>query len=244
LSVEDRGRLSGSPHLKVGVLGLTIIEDRGKRLVPRRRATSELLAYLAVNHGGGTREQLLEALWPDEDPLRTRGRLWQSTSEARRLLGEGFVRVGDRYKLDRKFVTTDADEVEEALGRSDLGRAAVDGALAQFRGDALESAGGPWAAGERRRLRALHAELAERAARFRLDGGDVRGALAAAEAGLRSDELNERLWRLAMEAEGALGLRASVTDRYGQLCELVDARLGLQPESETRRLYRSLLAQS
>src|SRR2546430_17653488 len=44
--------------------------------------------------------------------------------------------------------------------------------------------------------------------------GEGRAALDLAERGLDVDALNESLWRLAIEAESALGLREAVADRY------------------------------
>jgi len=43
--------------------------------------------------------------------------------------------------------------------------------------------------------------LFDEVGRARLDAGDVRGALDAAERGLAVDVLNEGLWRLALETE-------------------------------------------
>jgi two-component SAPR family response regulator len=99
------------------------------------------------------------------------------------------------------------------------------------------------AEGELRRLRATHVELLERIGRIRLDGGEPRAALEAAERALAVDRLNESTWRLALEAESALGLREAVDDRYEQLRQLLGERLGLEPDRETRSLYRGLLAQ-
>jgi len=68
--------------------------------------------------------------------------------------------------------------------------------------------------------------------------------LDAAERGIRVDELNEGCWRLALEAEGSLGLRDAVTARYDMLARLLADRVGLQPAHETTTVYRRLLAQA
>ena len=60
----------------------------------------------------------------------------------------------------------------------------------------------------------------------------------------RFGTLNESLWRLAMKAENALGLREAVAERYERLRALLDERLGLEPAEETRLLHRRLLAQT
>jgi len=48
--------------------------------------------------------------------------------------------------------------------------------------------------------------------------------------------------RLLLEAEAALGQREALIDRYETFCHRLDNMLGLEPERETRRLYRRLLA--
>lgn len=85
---------------------------------------------------------------------------------------------------------------------------------------------------------------AERVARGCLQRGDPCGTLLACERGLTVDVLNERLTRVAMEAEAELGLRLAVARRYETLRDRLAARLGLEPERATRTLYRTLLAQA
>ena len=216
---------------------------------PKRTATRELIAYLALN-GESTRDQLLEALWPGEDPRRTRPRLWQSVSEAGRILGEAFVRTRDRYRLDPERVQLDTDELDGLIARADkaddpdIERDALEAALALWRGDPLAGADYHWADGTIRHLQAVHLDLLERVAYARLDAGDATAALEAAERGIASEELHEGLWRVALQAESDLGRREAITQRYDALRDRLDNRLGLQPDSDTTRLYRRLLAQT
>ncbi len=73
--------------------------------------------------------------------------------------------------------------------------------------------------------------------------GDIHGALQAAEDGLKLDNLNEALWRLAMQAESRLGLRDAISHRYQRLRHHLDDQLGIEPETATRSLYHELLGQ-
>jgi SARP family transcriptional regulator, regulator of embCAB operon len=115
--------------------------------------------------------------------------------------------------------------------------------LRLFRGEPLAGWDHLWADADIRRLRSTHAELLERLGHARLVTGDAHGALQAAQQGLALDAYNEGLWRLAMQAEGRLGLRDSVGQRYQQLRSLLDGQLGLEPERATRALYHELLGQ-
>lgn len=237
-----------APAIVARVALLGPVEIDGVRR-PRRATTVELLAYLALHEEGASRDQLLEAMWPNEDPRRTRPRLWQSVSEARRLLGEAFERQGDRYKLDRTRVDVDAAQLEQLLARLDAAPptsdidAIVQQALALWRGAPLDGSDYAWADAHRRQLEATLSKLARAAARARLDAGDAHAALQIAEQGLDSDDLDETLVRVALEAEAALGRREAVTERYEALRQRLDDRLGLEPERATRVLYRQLLGQ-
>lgn len=239
-----------APPISVSVLGpLQIIG--GKRRRRRIRASAHgLIAYLAFHPEGASRDQLLEALWPGEDPKRSEQRLWQSTSDARRVLGDALSRERDRYWLDRAHVRVDVDDLERLLGEvartedAASGRRLLDQALALFRGQPLEGSDYLWADGDVRRLRASYVQLLERVAHIRLADADARGALEAAERGLTVDLLNEAFWRLSMEAESALGLRQAVTRRYEDLRAVLNERLGLDPDRETRALYLKLLGQT
>jgi DNA-binding SARP family transcriptional activator len=216
---------------------------------PRRKATAELIAYLALHPQGATRDELFAALWPDDPLPRSEQRFWRVTTELRRLLPDGLRRDGERYLLDRNKVEIDLDQLEQlsrsAAMESDAcrQRALLEEALALFRGEPFAGIGTDWAEAEARRLRAVFVATFERLGRLRLDAGDAVGALAAAERGITLDDLNEPLWRLALEAEAALGLRQAVMERYEMLTSLLAERLGLEPQRETRALGRQLLGQ-
>jgi DNA-binding SARP family transcriptional activator len=249
VATTDATQSSQEEHSPGGVaislLGPVSVEGPDQ---PRRAATKELIAYLALNREA-TRDQLLEALWPAEDPRRTRPRLWQSVSEAARLLGDAFIRKRDRYRVDHQRIKIDAAEFDRLIASADTAedsaaeRAALEAALALWRGDPLAGADYQWAEGAIRHLEATYVDLVERVARARLEAGDAPAALEAAERGIAADELHEGFWRLALQAEGDLGRRDAVNERYETLRQLLDDRLGLQPTRATNTLYRQLLSQ-
>jgi DNA-binding SARP family transcriptional activator len=242
----------------ISLLGPLAIHGAKQSRRGLRARALELIAFLALRREGAQRDEILEALWPGEDPKRSRHRLYQAVRDARRLLGEAVASERDRYWLDRKRVRVDVDDLEElvkgarAFRGSGQQAAAVDGrsrealasALSLFRAEPLAGSDYAWAASEIRRLRATHAALVELVGRTRLEAGEARDALELAERGLTVDVLNEGLWRLALEAEGELGLREAIEARYCQLAALLEERLGLEPAKETRSLYLRLLSQT
>jgi DNA-binding SARP family transcriptional activator len=238
-----------TPRRRVALLGAFSIQSPEGALRGARASTEQLIAYLALRPRGATRDELTEALWPGEDPRRTRQRLWQSTSEARKLIGDALISQRGHYALDRTKVTVDADDLDALLAQAKTAtspaadRRVLERGLGLLRGQPLAGWDHVWADADAGRLRATQAQLLERLGRARLATGDAHGALEAAEQGLDRDTLNEGLWRLAMQAETELGLRESVGRRYERLRALLDEQLGLEPEAETRTLYRGLLGQ-
>lgn len=235
--------------LRISLLGSFSIDGVESGVRGVRSSTEQLLAYLALHPCGATRDELVEAIWPREDPRRTRPRLWQSTSEARKLIGAAFISQRGHYSLDHTKITTDADDLEALLAEAKAAttpaaeRRLLERGLRLLRGEPLAGWDHVWTETHTARLRAIQAELLQRLGHALLTTGDAHGALQAAEQALSRDSLNEALWRLAMQAETQLGLRESVAHRYERLRTLLDTQLGLQPETATRTLYRELLGQ-
>ena len=219
-----------------------------KKKQPRRQATAELLAYLAIQRRPVSRDELLEALWPGDDPRRSASRFYQAASEARKLLGDAFVRERDAYTLDREQLRIDLDELDrlrEQARSADKEREPVllERALSFFRGEPLSGVDALWADGEQRRLTSLRSDLLERVSRLRLESGDAAGALEVADEAAAVDGPNEHFVQLAIEAESALGRRKAVVERYERLARELDERFGLEPSRQTKQLYRRLLSQ-
>jgi len=266
---EERGDVSSSkatapavaerdPRPLISLLGpLTI--DGGKRSRRGLRARAlELIAFLALRREGARRDEILEALWPGEDPSRTRHRLYQAVRDARHLLGDAVASERDRYWLDRDRVRVDIDELDDLLNQADAvgsgayrqagdnlsRREMLESALSVFRAEPLAGCDYAWAGSNVRALRGTYVELLECVGQARLEGGEARAALDAAERGIGVDSLHEGLWRVALQAEGELGLREAIEARYDQLQVLLKDRLGLDPSKETRALFLRLLSQT
>lgn len=232
----------------IALLGPLTIQGGKRSLRGLRARALELIAFLALRREGAQRDEILEALWPGEDPKRSRDRLYQAVRDARRLLGDAVASERDRYWLDRSRSRVDIDALRRLLDEASRADAdhrlqLLENALALFRDEPLAGSDFRWAEGEVRRLRGAYVELLEEVGRANLEAGAGREALDAAERGLAVDVLNEGLWRLAMHAESELGLRDSVARRYEDLRIVLDRRLGLEPARETRALYLKLLGQ-
>jgi DNA-binding SARP family transcriptional activator len=249
LSAPGEAAATDTSNDRPGVLLLGPLELTGcKKKQPRRQATAELIAYLAVLRRPASRDELLEALWPGDDPRRSAERFYQAASEARKLLGDSFLRERDMYALDRKQLQLDLDVLdrlrsEEEATTGEQQQASLERALALFRGQPLAGIDALWADAEVRRLHALQVELLQRVGRLCLDRGDATDALEASQQAHALDPSNEHPVQLAMEAEAALGRREAVLKRYEELRRDLDDRFGLEPSRDTKSLFRQLLSQ-
>jgi DNA-binding SARP family transcriptional activator len=236
------------PPPSIALLGpLAIVPSRPARYALRTQA-QQLLAYLALHPEGASSDELVDLLCPKVADRIARKRLWRSVSETRSQLGDVIRRTDERYRLDREAVAIDLDRFDALVMQADQARGEererlLGQALALVRGQPLAGSDFPWAAGDVRHLSATIIERLEDLGYLRLDDGNPTGALAAAEQALALDPYNEAGNRLAMRAEATLGLRQAIADRYQQLCHGLDSRFGLEPERETRLLYRHLLSQ-
>lgn len=241
---QDGDEEPDSPRLAISVLGPLRID--GIRPI-KRAATTEMLTFLALHPAGATRDELIEALWPGEDPQRTLPRLYQSVSDARRALSDALNRDRERYCLDRTKIHIDLDQLDQLLattGDAQHEREALETALSLWRGQPLAGCDYPWAEGITHQLHATLLDLLGRVGTARLRAGDARGALQAAERAISLDNLHEPSWRLALQADHALGLYSGVTKHYDALAHILDEQLGLEPSHETRMMYRQLLGQT
>lgn len=248
--LDERSNELQQRTVAISVLGPPTIEGLPRRGRGLRTDCRLFLLYLALHPHGASRDELVAALWPDVAERRARQRLYQAAADARSRLGDAFIAEGDRYRLDRDKLGIDVDELERLLREAEVARggprerAALEQAFGIVRGQPLAGVDVASMDGEARRLTAVVVGLCERLAHVRLADGDPAGALAAAERGISFDELNENLWRLALEGESILGLRDAVVNRYETLSLLLGERLGLEPDRETRTLYLELLGQS
>lgn len=232
----------------MAVLGPLEISTNGQPARRLRTLTRQLLVYLSLHRRGAIADELADAVLPGLAPERARRRISRALSEARSELGDVIRRSGDAYVLDPTAVAIDIDEFDFLVAQAKAERGPtrerlLERALLLVRGQPLAGTDYPWAAGDVRHLCAMVVDVLQELGELRLSDGNPAEALAAAERAISFDEDNESAQRLAMRAESALGLRDAVVKRYERLNRRLDRRFALEPEQETRLLYRRLLSQ-
>jgi DNA-binding SARP family transcriptional activator len=245
--------------MAMGRLRLTLLGGFQARLGPgpvlrlRTRQTQALLAYLALSGGRAhARDALASLLWGHLSQDEARGRLRQALFALRRALASAspscLVIDGDTLAVDAAAVEVDALVFEELVREG--APAALERAASLYRGDLLqglpaqgprESAFEEWLGAERERLRELALEALARLVTVLREAGAPERALATALRLLALDPLQEAVHRTVMRLQVQLGRRTGALRQYQACVNLLRRELGVEPEEETRRLYRDVL---
>jgi DNA-binding SARP family transcriptional activator len=218
---------------------------------PRKKARL-LLALLALNPAGFSREELADRLFPDLDFEKGLHQLDIHVSALRQALEPGLGRrQRSRYfesrerqlKLVRDGVSLDVEDFENACKEARRGdTSAYRKAAALYTGDLLPE---PLMLDafdlERHRLqgeaRTALATLAEAA----FAEGHYEEARGLAERQLALDATDETAQRLLLRLAGQFGQRDQLKTRYELLVKTLKHELDAEPDAETTRLYQQLL---
>ena len=242
--------LAGMADLHIELLGGCSARLNGDKpcSLPTRKSQA-LLAYLAVPAGRfHAREKLTAMFWGETPEAQARQSFRQALLSIRRAVGGGprpiLLTRNGAVALDAEAVTVDVALLEAA--RADGTTQGMERAAALYKGEFLaglnlnEQAFEEWRAVERERLNALAVEA--------LTGLVDRQALETPEAAIQTarrllaiDPSQERMHRTLMRLLLGQGQRAAALKQY-QLCvDWFERELGVEPEEETRQLYRDIL---
>jgi ATP/maltotriose-dependent transcriptional regulator MalT/DNA-binding SARP family transcriptional activator len=247
--------------LELGLLGPTTLR-RGGRPVDHphwRRERVRALLLLLMTRGGGTREELAGALWPDLDsasalrnlrvtlsyllavlePDRLEGApscFVRAEGAGLRLTGHEWLRV-DAWEMERLLdLGAQAENLGEPSAALDRYREAVD----LYRGPYLIDAGyEEWALPHRDRLVARFVAGAVRAGELTLAAGDHGEALHLASRALEAEPWSEPAHRLAVAAHVARGDRAAARRAMHTCLRQLD-ELGVPPTEDTEIVFRAV----
>ena len=224
---------------------LALVDYEGRHLVSRDSSKLlAVLAYLAAAPGRcATRDALVDLFWADSPAEKARSALRQALYRLREVLGDQMIPSGSGIDvcLDASL-PTDRDAFLAALNAGDLGAAVVryGGPFAPGVVSAGSADFEQWADHERTRLHDLFAGAAESIGRRALASGDPQRALSLAQRLIDADALNERAWRLLLEAQFAMGSRVHLAASIAELKRRA-ADNSIQLDPRTLRVVEALL---
>ena len=210
------------------------------------------MAYLALMPGHSqTRARLAGLLWGDRGEEQARNSLRQTLFEIRRALGPAGERClsveHEQVALDGGSLAVDVLELERLAGVDTL--EGLEEAAARYGGDLLaglvvkDPAFELWLDGQRERLRELGLRVLNTLLVRQAAAGQTERAIETALRVLALDPLQEAAHRALMRLYAAQGRGAAALRRYQACVETLWRELRVEPEPETKQLYREILAQ-
>ena len=248
--------------LTIRVLGpVDIFRDAANQFAPdawTTRRARDIFCYIATSkHRRVPKDVLIEEFWRDEDPATVEKNFHPTISHIRKALNsrqsfkQNFVVFRDgAYQLNPELsYSIDSEEFEHFIAEAEKAkrakegarfRASLESAYELYRGEFMSGVYDPWA--EERR--GYYSEQAGRvlAALAKLSVAEKRWADALKFGGevLREDPYREDMHRLVMKVLAAQGKPAAVKKHFDDLKKLLHEELGIEPSSETKKLYKEL----
>ncbi len=199
--------------------------------------------------------RIAQALWGEDAPSSAVNTVQVHVSRLRKALGDGgaLVTTAAGYELRVEPGELDADRLaaglelgrgELAAGHCEAAAAALESALAEWRGPPLADLGDmPFAERERARLEEVRVAALEELVEARLALGRHAEAAGQLDALIAEYPYRERLWAQLMLALYRCDRQADALQAYQDARSALVGQLGIEPGERLRSLERSILAQ-
>ncbi len=244
------------PSTRIQLCGRPAVVLDGERLeekLPGRQGRL-LFVYLAANrHRSVSRDELIEALWPNETPAAAAAALSARLSKLRRALGQGRLEGRGDIRLvlpagawiDLEAATEAVHRAESAVTLADWTGAYGPARVAQHVGlrGFLPGEDAPWIDEIRRRLDDMLIRGLECHARACLGIGGTELATAGRAARLLVERApyRESGYRFLMDLHVRAGNAGEAVRVYDGLQRRLREDLGIAPGAETQELYERLV---
>ncbi len=207
-----------------------------------QRSAKILTLLCLVRNGQMRREDLADALWPDDYYDATRLRLRKELSRLRQALGPAaaaLVSEGESIGLDRAVIETDLEILKRAAGfASDDPRrvAALQAATDIAAGSFLPGWDDPWVVAERNVAEGLKCRVLIGLGELLLAKGEPEAALNAVRPAIDRDPCHEGARMVAIQAHAALGSLSAAVGEFQQMKRLMRERHDQVPSEDAEAL--------
>ncbi|HEY0006638.1 MAG TPA: BTAD domain-containing putative transcriptional regulator [Pyrinomonadaceae bacterium] len=223
-----------------------------------KRARDILCFIASRRHRRASKDSIIDTFWGEADFEAVEKNFHPTVSHIRKALNskqplkQNFLlyRDGD-YILNPEFsYRIDTEEFDRLLAEGEAARRARDfdrciasyeEAIALYRGDFMQGSYDEWVEEQRSYYREQHLRMLEALAAVAQKTEDWPRALQLAQQILRDDAFREDIHCIIMRAHAALGNRVAVKEQYETLRKLLRKELGVEPASETQKVYRELV---
>lgn len=216
-----------------------------------RKVLALLKAIIAFGGHQVPQQQILDALWPQDEADMAQKSLGVAMARLRKMIGrpDALVVSDQRISLDEQLCWVDALALRrlmsaaEQSGQDDTAAllARAERALQLYRGVFLPAdTEETWSVQPRNRLRARFSQFIERLAGSLEKASQWHAALDCYQRAMDADDANEAFYRGEMRCYHALGRPADALAVYTRLRQALAATLGVQPSFECEALAKTI----
>ena len=258
--VAATGLLHKAAIISIELLGEFRVSRAGNNVdisATRSQKAVLLLKYLSANKGAlVSREQIIEAVWPESTFASAEHSFEVAISTLRKLLDAPLgpsiiIRKGRGYQLHPELlIRTDVESFTNNVkqgywwlqrGHKELARSAWEEADALYKGDFLqEDIYADWALMQREHLKEKYLDVVYALGEMALERRELDEAIDRASFVVSHDPLRESGYRLLMKAHFCQGNRAMALRDYQRCQQALMLELGEEPMPETQELLRSI----
>jgi predicted ATPase/DNA-binding SARP family transcriptional activator len=235
--------------------------DRGGEITEMdTRKGLALLAYLALNKGGHSRDSLTVLFYPENDQTSGRAALRRTLSSLRKALGGiGLDAEREQISLDLSIFWVDVIDFRTRIAETQThGHPAaqtchkcsqpLEEAVKLYREGFMAGFGlrdspqfDDWQYFQAEELRQAFAGALQRLARLQAAGADFEAAIARTRQWLSLDQLQEAAHRDLMMYYAWSGQRSAALRQYRECVRILEQELSVPPLDETTNLYQAIL---
>ncbi|HLF88871.1 MAG TPA: BTAD domain-containing putative transcriptional regulator [Anaerolineales bacterium] len=223
----------------------------------RKQSRHLFQLFLTFRNQPLTREQILEHLWPEDDPQSAERKFKTALNTLYRVLEPARTPGADSAYVFRNGICyqlrpeadlwLDADEFLKNLRqvdgtrRKEAATAPLEQAVSLYKGEYLpEARYETWAAAEREHLAVQYMRAADQLCEQYLENNRVENVIALCQQILSYDNCWERAYRYLMTAYSHLGDHGQIARTYNRCVETLHKELDVLPAAETDELYLQL----
>ena len=223
-----------------------------------KRARDILCFISSRRHRRASKDTIIDIFWGESDLEVVEKNFHPTVSHIRKALNSNqplkqnflLYRDGDyminpefSYRIDTEEFDRYVSEGEAARRAREFDRCinAYEHAIEIYRGEFMQGSYDEWVEEQRAYYREQYLRMLESLAAVAQKTEDWSRSLKLAQQILRDDAFREDIHCLIMRAHAALGNRVAVKDQYETLRRILRKELGVEPASETQKVYKELI---
>jgi DNA-binding SARP family transcriptional activator len=223
------------------------------------RRARDIFCYIATSKQRRvSKDALIEAFWPGEDPAAIEKNFHPTISHIRKAhnsrqsLKQNFILFRDgAYQLNSELsYSIDTEDLERLIADAESAkrekdtqkfRESLEAAYELYRGEFMSGVYDEWAEERRGFYAEQFVRVLSALAKLAFSEKRWAGALKYAQEVLKVDPFREDIHRVIMKVLAAQSKPAAVKKQFEDLSATLSKELGIEPTAETRRLFKELM---